>query len=386
MLLMMHKFALLTLLSGFLTFLGVARVTATDENSSASSDAAALHSGELLESIRQKYNLPALAGAVFTTNGIVEMAAEGHRKRGASPLVTTNDLWHLGSDTKAMTATLAGTFAAEGKLNWDDEVIPFFPQLQGLVLSEYEGLTVADLLSHKAGFPHDLDWRSLQSKGSLTQQRVEAVRVALSTHPKFKRGEYNYSNVGYVVMGAILEKISGKPWEKLMSERVFTPLEMESAGFGGTGTIGKIDQPWPHTQSGNPTPQNGPLTDNAEVLGPAGTVHCSMTDWVKFLTDQLKGGDGQDSLLTSDIYHEMQTPKPPGDYGFGWLSVNTPWSGGALTHAGSNTMNTCVCWLAPKKGFGVIICTNQGGDQARKACDEAAQELISRFLNEHPNL
>ena len=386
MLFVMHKLSLLTILGSIFVFPGVAIVSATDENSSSSSDTSALHAGELLESIRSKYNLPALAGAVFTTNGPVEMAAEGHRKRGASPLVTTNDEWHLGSDTKAMTATLAGTFVAEGKLHWDDNVISFFPQFRGLALPEYEGLTVADLLSHKAGFAHDVDWWSLQSKGSLMKQREAAVRVALTTPPKLKHGEYNYSNVGYVVMGAILEKISGKPWEKLMSERVFTPLEMESAGFGGTGTIGKIDQPWPHTHSGNPTPQNGPMTDNAEVLGPAGTVHCSMTDWIKFLTDQLKGADDQDSMLTSDIYHEMQIPKPPGDYGFGWLSVNTPRLGGAaLTHAGSNTMNTCVCWLAPKKGFGVMMCTNQGGDQARKACDEAAQVLISRFLNEHPN-
>lgn len=107
MLFVMHKLSLLTILGGILVFPEVATVSATDENSSSPSDSSSLHVGELLESIRSKYNLPALAGAIFTTNGPVEMAAEGHRKRGTSPLVTTNDKWHLGSDTKAMTATLA---------------------------------------------------------------------------------------------------------------------------------------------------------------------------------------------------------------------------------------------------------------------------------------
>jgi hypothetical protein len=49
-----------------------------------------------------------------------------------------------------------------------------------------------------------------------------------------------------------------------------------------------------------------------------------------------------------------------------------------LTHAGSNTMNYAVVWMAPKRDFAALVCTNQGGDAAAKACDEAAGALIKR--------
>ncbi len=84
----------------------------------------------VFDPIRAQYNLPALAGAIFTTDGVVEMAAVGVRKAGTTIPVTTNDLWQLGSDTKMMTAALAGTYVIEKKLSWDDKVISFFPELE----------------------------------------------------------------------------------------------------------------------------------------------------------------------------------------------------------------------------------------------------------------
>lgn len=60
------------------------------------------------------------------------------------------------------------------------------------------------------------------------------------------------------------------------------------------------------------------------------------------------------------------------------ISVRRPWAGGkVLTHTGSNTMNFAVCWLAPAKGFGILVCTNQAGDNASKAADEAVAALIA---------
>ena len=57
------------------------------------------------------------------------------------------------------------------------------------------------------------------------------------------------------------------------------------------------------------------------------------------------------------------------------------WAGGtALTHAGSNTMNFCVVWMAPLKDFAVLVCTNQGGPAAAKATDDAAAALIRNYL------
>lgn len=363
------------LLSRWLAFFGAVLVgTPAGAQTSQATDSL----DSLIEAIRVKYDLPALGGAIFTTDGLVEQSAVGFRKRGSDVPVTTGDLWHLGSDTKMMTAALAGTFVAERKLAWDDKVSAFFPQIAKDLSEPMSKVTIGQVMNHQAGLVENLNWRMLSQGGFLRAQRLSAVRMAL-TSPAYAPGEYHYANTNYVVIGAVLEKIGGQPWEDLIRERLFQPLGMKSVGFGGTGTVGQIDQPWPHLKTGTPTPSNGPMVDNQEVMGPAGTVHCTMADWAKFLTDQLRGGAGLSALMPREIYEAMQTPAPNSQYGYGWLVFSRPWAGGkALTHSGSNTMNFAVCWLAPERKFGVLVCCNQAGEKAVKACDEVASLLILR--------
>jgi len=333
----------------------------------------------VLEPICAKYKLPSLAGAIFTTEGLFEIGVTGVRKKGDPTPVTARDLWHLGSDTKMMTATLAGTYVAEKKLSWNDKVISFFPGIADKVPAVIRNITLRQVLAHQAGLAANLDWAALSQSGSVTEQRLAAAEVAL-TAPAYKPGAFHYANTDYVVVGAILEKIGGKPWEELIRERLFKPLNMSSTGFGGLGTSGQIDQPCPHLADGTPTPTNGPTMDLPAILGPAGLVHCTMLDWSKFLVDQLRGGAGMKALLPNEIYQAMQTAVPPSPAGYGWGVFEKPWaSGKALTHEGSNGMNYCVCWLAPAKKFGVLVCSNQGGNGMSKACDDAASALILRY-------
>ncbi len=335
----------------------------------------------ILEPIRVKYHLPALAGAIFTTDGVVEMAAVGVRKTGTHIAVTTNDLWHLGSDTKVMTAMLAATFVVEKKLSWDDKVISYFPELAQKVPLAMKDITIRQVLWHQAGLSENLSpWSRFFLKGSPSEQRQMAVELILE-YPAYTSGTFHYANNDYILIGAILEKIGGKPWEDLMRERIFVPLHMDSAGFGGTGTVGEIDQPWPHFASGSPAPCNGPNADNPAYMGPCGNIHLSMADWAKFLADQMRGGNGMPSLLPASIYKAIQSPGTNSKYGFGWVIVQREWAGGkALCHTGSNTMNFCNCWLAPAKNFGVLVCINQGGDKMFNASDDAATAMIGRYF------
>jgi CubicO group peptidase (beta-lactamase class C family) len=331
----------------------------------------------ILEPIRAKYHLPALAGAYFTANGTVDMAAVGVRKAGTDIPVTTNDLWHLGSDTKVMTAMLAGTFVVEKKLSWDDKVITYFPELADKIAPAIKDITITQVLRHEAGLSENLSlWSRAFLSGSPSQQRQQAVGTILE-YPAYTPGTFHYANNDYILIGAILEKIGGKPWEDLMCERIFNPLHMDSAGFGGTGTVGQIDQPWPHFAIGLPALSNGPDTDNPAYMGPCGNVHLSMTDWAKFLADQMRGGSGAPALLPAAIYTAIQMPAPKSGYGFGWMIVQRKWAGGKmLFHDGSNTMNYAACWLGPAKGIGVLVCSNQGGSLF-KACNEAAEAMLT---------
>ena len=101
----------------------------------------------LLEPIRAAHKLPALAGAIVTSNGLVTAGAVGVRKAGVETPVTVNDLWHLGSNTKAMTATLIGVLVEEGKLRWDSTPAEVFPELAGQFTPEFRDTTLTQLLN-----------------------------------------------------------------------------------------------------------------------------------------------------------------------------------------------------------------------------------------------
>jgi CubicO group peptidase (beta-lactamase class C family) len=126
---------------------------------------------DLLKPIREKYRLPALAGGIVTSKGVIAVGATGVRKAGTNVAATTDDLWHLGSDTKAMTATLIGDLIEQGKLKWDSTVAEVFPELAAGMNPEFRKVTLLHLLSHRAGLPHDLDWEQISRTGNSRQQR-----------------------------------------------------------------------------------------------------------------------------------------------------------------------------------------------------------------------
>ena len=122
---------------------------------------------------------------------------------------------------------------------------------------------------------------------------------------------------------------------------------------------------------------NGPAIDNPAVIGPSGSVHCSIADWAKFIADQLRGERGDPALLKTETYRVLHTSR--GDnYGFGWFILSGQnWAGGtALQHSGTNTMNFSLARIAPQRDLAVLSVTNQGGDQAQKAITEATDALI----------
>ena len=344
----------------------------------------------LLDPIRKKYDLPALAGAIVTSKGLVAVGAVGVRKYGTDTPVTINDQWHLGSDTKAITATLLGTLVEQGKLSWNTTLEQIFPELSPKMYPAYRKLTVEQLLSQRTGFT-DESWAKGKSfddmyrlPGSPREQRASYVAMILTEPPVNEPGtKFLYSNRNYAVAGAIAEKIANDSWESLMQKRIFDPLGMPSCGFGAMGAPGKVDEPWQHTLllAGHRAIEPGPQSDNPPVIGPAGTVHCSIVDWGKFIGAHLRGEQGAPGILKPETFKRLHTPSFGGDYAFGWIVTDRPWAGGrALTHAGSNTMNFAIVWMAPAKDFAVLVATNQAGGETFNACDEAASVLIMRLV------
>jgi CubicO group peptidase (beta-lactamase class C family) len=331
----------------------------------------------LLVPIRQKHQVPAMAAALVTSKGLVAAGVVGTRKRGTEIAATLNDQWHLGSDTKAMTATLVAKLVEKGRLKWETTVAEVFPDLAAGFDAEARTITVLQLLSHRSGLKPNPDL-VVYGGADGAKERLRVVQDELSKAPQHKPGtHYEYSNLGYAIAGAITERITGKSWEQAMQEEVFTPLGMTSVGFGGTGTPGQVDQPWGHHANAQPVSGNGSAMDNPPVLSPAGRVHCTIQDWARFIADQLRGARGEPALLQPASYKKLHTPPFGGEYALGWLVVDRKWSGGAaLNHSGDNTMNFANVWVAPRRDLAMLVCVNQSGRTAFQASDEAVGALM----------
>jgi CubicO group peptidase (beta-lactamase class C family) len=332
----------------------------------------------VLEAIREQHGLPALAAAVVTSAGLQYVGAVGVRKWGVQTPVGLGDLWHLGSDTKAMTAALAARLVERGALSWETTPAAVFTELAADFRPEYREVTLLHLLSHRAGLRANLDWGKLSRHGTVREQRLEAVRQGFSARPEAAPGAaFLYSNLGYVVAGAMIERVMDTSWEEALATEILRPLAMRSAGFGGVGTPGQLDQPWGHSSRGQPVATNGPMADNPPVLGPAGRMHCTLDDWGRFIADLLRGLRGEaPALLTPASYRMVLSAPFSGDYSLGWTVIERSWAGGAaLNHCGCNTMFYANAWVAPQRGFAILVCANQGLD-AFAATDGAVAGLL----------
>jgi CubicO group peptidase (beta-lactamase class C family) len=334
----------------------------------------------LLAPIIEKHHVPGMAAAVIRNGEIVALGVTGVRTRGKPDKIATADRFLICSDTKAMTAMLCGILVDEGKLKWGQTLGETFPELKKSMHTQYQAVTLEQLLTHRGGAPGELEkdelWGKLwQHTGTPTSARRLLVRGVTIKPPEATPGEkFIYSNAGVSIAGHMAEKVTSKSWEDLMREKIFRPLGMTTAGFGPPGTRAKNNQPRGHKADGSPV-EPGPGADNPVAIGPAAIVHCSIGDWAKFIAANFPSA--KTKLVKPETLEKLHTPAPgEPKYAMGWIiAEGQPWAGGpALTHGGSNTMWYAVAWLAPAKDFAVVVACNQAND---KACNDAVLALIA---------
>jgi CubicO group peptidase (beta-lactamase class C family) len=295
---------------------------------------------------------PGMIAAIISSEGVIAIGSAGVRKVGSNFAVTCSDLVHLGSCTKAMTSTMLATLVAEGKLNWEMKLIEAIPELKETIHQDYHNITLWQLLTHRAGLPaNPADWEAYNEK-EIKERRLAILKDNLGSPPAVKPGEFNYSNFGYMVAACLAERITGLSWESLMQNRLFDPLGMTSAGFGEPDQRKSIDQPWGHFKSGG---KWQPSADyDAEALGPAGEIHCSIEDWAKFLSLQLAS---KNPILDRKYLNKLI--QPIGFYAGGWGVSERPWAKGiVLMHNGSNGIWFATVLVAPKIDRAFIVVTN----------------------------
>ncbi len=358
-----------------------------------------------LTPIRAKYELPALAAAVIKDGKIIASGAVGVRVSGTDIAVQLDDRFHIGSDTKAMTATLAGMMIEEGKLRWNStigEVLgPVIPGLR----PKFAAITLEQLLSHTSGVPTDNDeiiklyYSADAYDYTLTDYRLHMIKAWGTKHDPSvpKASPFQYANLGYIIVGAMIEKVSGEPWDNLIFTRIFEPLGLKSAGLGPQATFGKYDAPVGHRidDKGKITSRPwGQAADLPAAVGPAGLVHMNVEDfatWAGWNAGEGKRGpaiikpETLKRLHAAHITMEIAHPKPgtpkTGSYGFGWGLSKFDWSDKPLlTHNGSNGMNFSSILVDVENDAGVVVMTNIAGPNADPAAVETMKALYERYV------
>lgn len=335
---------------------------------------------DLVKTLRKlclEHELPGMTASIVKPGGPKSRRATvGYRRLGNTEPLSLQDLVHLGSDTKAMTATMMATLVEEGQLSWSTSLADVFANTK--IDPGYRKVTLTQLLTHRAGLPANLDWWGLGKDKSTKEQREQILELVLTKPPTKEPGSVMlYSNVGYALAGLVAETVANSTWEELMEARLFRPLGMETAGFGIPGAIGKTNQPWGHKKVLGK--QISRQIDNAPALGPAGTVHCSMSDWAKFAELHLRGARGEKTpILKPETFQILQTPAKGEDYAMGWIIKEHQASGGrALLHVGSNTWWHALIWLAPAKNSAYLVVCNDGDEAAGQACYSAVESMMA---------
>jgi len=322
-----------------------------------------------LRETAQNAHLPAMQATVTRSAGIVAHGVAGAR---------IGDAFHIGSCAKPFTATIVAMLVEEKKLGWDTRVTDVFPDWKSVLQPAYQQVTIADLLSHESGLPafgEDTDFANLpEFPGNTVERRRAFARHALTLPPVVEpRSAYVYSNAGFVVAAAMVEKVSGRSWEWWIRERIFRPLHMRSAGIGWPARV------WGHvSEDGKLTPVD-PKGEYQlpDYLAPGGDLHMSTDDLAAFLRAHLRALRGEKTIISPATAAAMHTKRLRSALGFG----NSTVAGieNVATYSGSAETFFTVIAIAAKGDVAVAVSANAGGETAQKTVGQMLKNLLTRY-------
>ncbi len=181
---------------------------------------------KLYQDYATKQHFPGMAYGLVVDGKLLKAGATGYTDLAKKTPATPASLFRIASMTKSLTAMAILKLRDEGKLRLDDPAEQYVPQLKKLryLTTDSPRITVRNLLTHSAGFPEDNPYGDRQlgdSEAELT--RFLDGGVSLSNVPGVA---YEYSNLGFVLLGRILTNVTGKPYQQYITESILKPLGM----------------------------------------------------------------------------------------------------------------------------------------------------------------
>lgn len=261
------------------------------------------------------------AVAVMVDGLIVHEAAFGERVAGSGDPTETTDRFRIASISKTITAIVTMQLVEAGMLTLDEPVGPLVAEHLGLTVydPDVETMTVRELLSHTAGLPqHESTFFS-----SGATSCVDAASQGLRSGVRSTSG-FDYSNMGYCVLGVLIEAVTGKTYERVVHERLLTPLGISGMRMPTTYDLG------PDEVSHHPSPGRNFM----ETLGAAGSWNATPAHLVTILNAIDPTTPGWKALSEESMRamrHRVPDALPPAGYGLGLIN----YSGDAWGHTGT---------------------------------------------------
>ncbi|MVT09457.1 serine hydrolase domain-containing protein [Chitinophaga tropicalis] len=334
------------------------------------------------DSVRRANHIPELSYAVINDKAILETSALGHHSVNLPDTAMLNDRFHIGSNTKAMTAFMIAKYVEKGALRWTTKFFDIFPDWKRTSRKEYYDITLKDLLSHRAmiqPFQGENDPAIPGFKGTKQQQRRLFGKFVLQQEPVKPDSTHHfiYSNAGYTLATLMIEKVTNQTWEQLMINRFNHDLHL-NIGFSWPENQKNKDT-WGHTEENGklaPVPSN---TDyHLDYTEPAGDINIRLKDYIRFIQLNLDGLKGHNNYLKSSTYHFIHEGIP--DYSLGWFNVYE--NGDSFsTHSGTAGTYYSLVQIDRKKGLAYIILTNSFSENTVNSVRLVMRQLKHSYSN-----
>lgn len=324
-----------------------------------------------IDSIMLKNQIPEIGFSVISADSILELKTIGFHKidlKSKQDRANENDFFHLGSNTKAITGFAAAILVEDKKIQWNTKFFDLFPKWKKNSNPAYFDITLADLLSHRAKiqpYTSGLEFQELPDfKGEKYEQRRQFAKYLLHEKSVKNNGKlYNYSNAGYSLAALMLEKVSGKSWENLVTEIMKERVNAE-IHFSWPNKI-NINQPYGHWVENNKLVALGPEFDyNLDLGEPAGDICMNLPDYSKFIQLNLQGLLGKDTVLKAATYNFLHFGLK--EYAIGWGNVNDV--GKKISeHSGSAGTFFCYTLLDVDKKLAFIMVANSATQKTQES-------------------
>lgn len=315
-----------------------------------------------VEAERERWEIPGLAVAIVHEGEVVMAQGFGYLGLDGERAVDVDTQFGIASLSKAMTATALGLLVDEGQLAWDDRVIDHLP---GFALSDpwvTRQVTIRDLLSHRVGVGRLFGNRLTFMPNASLDEALAVLREHDFEQP-FRQGHV-YSNAMYAVAGAVLESVSGQPWDDFVEQRLFAPLGMTRSNTRISGL--DDNAAWPHQEI------DGELVaiERRDWTwgAAAAAVNSTANDLVRWMRFNLEAELDGHELLAPETLKAIHAPaslvgfdqdyQGVNAYGLGW-GMGRYQTFHVLRHGGATDGINSLIWLVPELNLGIAVSANR---------------------------